>query len=308
MIPQDVLKELPISPRTSNHRAQWCPLYLEPLPGSGERVCIGVVGVDETTFAALPVPNLNRLASVYSKGSQSFEWAAKLALLEIQEIVGRNGIDRLNLEMHGFEGFCAGEKRIGAGRDLQDLLSLALRQSSAIAAASLPADSEGFEVAEVNRAGPIAGAVKRIVVGLRPQLRANFGLEYRFSKTTRPTAFGFVGRRIVANFTSLGGDSAKVLAAQVDRAKARLWDLEQLQKGVLHDSLGVPMRHASFELLACPPALSSKTSGPRRQIGSGQILEAAETLEKEADKFDIRWRLLKSPLDVAHTILAREAA
>jgi hypothetical protein len=307
MILHDLLSELPISPRTSNHRAQWCPLYLEPMPGSGERVCIGVVGVDDTTFGALPVPHLSRLGSVYGKGSPSFEWAAKLAIFEVQEIVGRKGIDRLNLEMQGFEGFCAGEKRVGAGRDLQDLLSLALRQSSALAA-SLSADPERFEVAEVNRAGPIAGAVKRIVVGLRPQLRANFGLEYRFSKSTRPTAFGFVGRRIVANFTSLGGDSAKVLAAQVDRAKARLWDLEQLQKGVLQDSLGIPMRHASFELLACPPAISSKSSRPRRQIGPGQTLEAAETLEKEADKFDIRWRLLQTPLDVAHTILAREAA
>jgi hypothetical protein len=307
MISPEFLASLPIPPRTSNHRGEWCPLYLEPLPGSGERVCIGVVGVDNTTFQALPVPNLGGLNSVYSKGSMSFEWAAKLAMLEVREIVSRAGIDRLNLAMSGFEGFYAGEKRVGAGRDLQDLLSLALQQSSALAA-RLSADSEGFEVAEVNRAGPIAGAVKRIVVGLRPQLRANFGLQYRFSKSTRPTVFGFIGRRIIANFTSLGGDSAQVLAAQVDRAKARLWDLEQLQKGVLHDSLGAPMRHASFELLACPPAITAKTSGIKRPIGSGQVLQAAETLEKEADKFEIRWRFLKSPSDVAHTILANEAA
>ena len=307
MILQEFLNELSIPPRTSNHRAEWCPLYLESLPGSGERLCIGVVGADDTTFDALPVPNLSRLSSVYGKGSPSFEWAAKLAILEVREIVARMGIDRLNFEMQGFEGFYAGEKRIGAGRNLQDLLSLALQQSSALASQS-SAESAGSDVAELTRAGPLTGAVKKIVVGLRPQLRENFGLQYRFSKSTRPTVFGFVGRRMIANFTSLGADSSQVLASQVDRAKARLWDLEQLQKGVLQDSLGVPMRHASFELLACPPSITAKTAGLRRRIGSDQILEAAETLEKEADKFEIRWRFLKTPSDVAHTILEHEAA
>jgi hypothetical protein len=105
-----------------------------------------------------------------------------------------------------------------------------------------------------------------------------------------------------------GGDSSQVLAAQVDRAKARLWDLEQLQKGVLHDALGAPMRQVSFELLACPPANSVKTLQPRKAVNAGQIREAAETLEHEADKFDIRWHLLRDPQELAQSILTREAA
>lgn len=303
---QDLLHNLPIPPRQSNHRAEWCPLYLEPSPGSGERLCIGVVGVDENTSCALPVPNLSRLSAIYAKGGPAFEWAAKLALLEVREIISRIGIDQLNSRMHGFEGFIAGEKRSGAGRDLADLLNLALRQSSALVA-NLAGETVESESAELGRPGPIAGAVKNIVVRLRPELRESFGLQYRFSKSSRPTAFGFVGRRLVANFTSLGADSPQVLAAQVDRAKARLWDLEQLQKGVLHDSLGIPMQRASFELLACPPT-PTKTSSSKRQVGSGSILEAAETLEREADKFEIRWRYLRTPAEVAHSILSREAA
>jgi len=303
---QDLLSHLPIPPRQSNHRAEWCPLYLEPSPGSGERLCIGVVGVDDDASCAIPVPNLGRLGAIYAKGAPAFEWAANLAMLEVREIISRIGIDQLNSRMQGFEGFFAGEKRTGAGRDLQDLLNLALQQSSALAA-NLAGDTVESDTAELGRPGPIAGAVKSIVVRLRPELRENFGLQYRFSKSARPTAFGFVGRRVIANFTSLGAESPQALAAQVDRAKARLWDLEQLQKGVLQDLLGVPMRQASFELLACPPA-PLKTSSLKRQVASNQILEAAETLEREADKFDIRWRFLKTAADVAHSILSREAA
>jgi hypothetical protein len=302
---QDLLHNLPIPPRQSNHRAEWCPLYLEPSPGSGERLCIGVVGVDESTSCALPVPNLSRLSAIYAKGGPAFEWAAKLALLEVREIISRIGIDQLSSRMHGFEGFFAGEKRTGAGRDLADLLNLALQQSSALVA-NLAGDTAESDSAELGRPGPLTAAVKNIVVRLRPELRESFGLQYRFSKSTRPTSFGFVGRRLVANFTSLGADSPQVLAAQVDRAKARLWDLEQLQKGVLHDSLGIPMQQASFELLACPP--HAKANASKRQLDVGQILEAAETLEREADRFEIRWRYLKTPADVAHSLLAREAA
>jgi len=302
---QDLLHSLPIPPRQSNHRAEWCPLYLEPSPGSGERLCIGVVGVDENMSCAIPVPNLSRLSAIYAKGGPAFEWAAKLALLEVREIISRIGIDQLSSRMQGFEGFFAGEKRTGAGRDLADLLNLALQQSSALVA-NLAGDAVESDTAELGRPGPIAGAVKNIVVRLRPELRESFGLQYRFSKSTRPTTFGFVGRRLVANFTSLGADSPQVLAAQVDRAKARLWDLEQLQKGVLHDSLGIPMQQASFELLACPP--NAKAHASKRQLGAGQLLEAAETLEREADRFEIRWRYLRTPADVAHSILSREAA
>ncbi len=48
MILQDVVNELSIPPRTSNHRGEWCPLYLEPSQGSGEQDVIGVVGGDDT--------------------------------------------------------------------------------------------------------------------------------------------------------------------------------------------------------------------------------------------------------------------
>jgi hypothetical protein len=304
---EELLDGLNIPPRTSNHRGEWCALYLEPLPGSGERLCIGVVGVDGTMSKTLPVTTLSGLYPAFGKASSSFEWAARLAILEVRSIAENRGLDPLVEEMQSFEGFCVGERRMGAGHDLEDLLRLSLSQSSALEVYK-SGQVDAPDAAEVLRAGPVANAVKRIVVAVRPTLRENFARQYRFSDSARPTSFGFVGQRIVANFATIGGDSSQALAAQVDRAKARLWDLEQLHKGVLQDSFGAPMRQVSFELLACPPAPNIKTIQPRKPVNASQILEAAQTLEREADKFDIRWRLLRNPQELAHSILTREAA
>jgi hypothetical protein len=296
--------EIPaLPPLSSTHRGTWRPLFLEPLPGSGERVCIGVAGTDGIGSDAISVSNLNRLTDVYGPAGLSFEWTARLAILEVGGAIRRLGFHELRVD--GIEGLHIGAPRTGAGRDLKDLLHLGLQQSSAIEATQATEPDSDLSVA--TRAGRVASAVKRIVVGLRPALRDNFARTFRAQGTGRATAFGFVGQQIVANFTSLGGDSPQALSAQVDRAKARMWDLEQLQKGILHDALGQPMRHASFELLACPPTKSGKE--PRTRLTTvGEVREAADTLEKEADKFDIRWRLFRDARELAHSIITREAA
>jgi len=293
---------LDIPSPTSKHRGTWRPLFLEPLPGSGERICIGVAGTDGTLFETIPVSNLNRLSTVYGRASASFEWAAKLVLLEIGGAIDRAGLDDLRVD--GIEGLHIGPARIGVGRNLKDLLFLALQQSSALEATQ--ATEAELESEGPIRPGPVANAVRQIVVGVRPALRANFGRTFRPTGSRRPTAFGFVGQHLVANFASLGSESPQALANQVDRAKARLWDLEQLQKGVLSDAFGQPMQHVSFELLACPPAGTVHSATP--SIGARQLRDAADTLEREADKFDIRWRLFRDAREMAHSIITREAA
>jgi hypothetical protein len=301
----DFIDSLGIAPATSTHRGSWRPLYLEQMPGSGERVCIGVAGSDGVRVQTLALSGLSRLSAAYGLGLSSFEWAAKLAILEIEGIIGRLGLEDLRVD--SVEGLHIGPVRVGVGRSLKDLLSLALQQSSAIEATHQTAAEMATDVESPIRAGPLAGTVRQIVVGVRPALRANFGRTYRSLGARRPTAFGFVGQRLVANFALLGGEFPQALANQVDRAKARLWDLEQLQQGILSDSFGQSMKHVSFELMACPPWKKTMESGTP-SIGTRQIRDAADTLEKEADKFDIRWRLFRDAREMANSIITREAA
>lgn len=304
----DLIDELRIPPRRSNHRGEWVPLYLEPLPGSGERLCIGVIAADGAAVRSMSVPQLERLQCAYGIAAQSIAWSAKLAMLEASAVAEQRGLNGLGEALNGIEGLSIGDRRIGGGRDLDDVAMLALRQSSMLI--THEASEQPLVSASVGpeRASPLLKAVQRVVVTVRPELRDSFGLHFSFSSAARPTAYGFVGHRLVANFASLGGGSADVLGSQIDRAKARLWDLEQLQKGILRDVFGAPMRDCVFELLACPPPPPSKPQLPKRPMSSAHLKEAAETLEREADKFDIRWRYLKNPTEVAQVIMEKEAA
>jgi hypothetical protein len=228
---------------------------------------------------------------------------------EVRAVAETDGISRLGDSINGVEGVSVGDRRIGVGRDLDDLATLALRQASTLTATELAQQPALLSPhISTERASPIIKAVQRAVLMVRPALRDNFGRQYSLSDTARPTVYGFVGQRVVANFAALGGASADRLGGQVDRAKARLWDLEQLQKGVLRDVFGTPMRTCNFELLACPPQPTAKAEAPKRPMSLGLLNEAVDTLEREADKFDIRWRFLRNPQEIAGVILEREAA
>jgi hypothetical protein len=69
-------------PRLSNHRGEWVPIYLEPLPGSGELVCIGIVASDGQRVRTAQVSKLERLTCAYGVAAESFAWAGRLAMLE----------------------------------------------------------------------------------------------------------------------------------------------------------------------------------------------------------------------------------
>lgn len=227
---------------------------------------------------------------------------------EVKAVVELEGIERLGDSIGGVEGASIGDRRVGVGRDLDDLAALALRQASTLTATEAEQPMLLTPHVAAERASSIVKAVQRAVLLLRPAMRDNFGRQFSLSDSARPTVYGFVGQRIVANFATLGGASADRLGAQVDRAKARLWDLEQLQKGVLRDVFGTPMRTCGFELLACPPPETAKVEVPKRPMSPGLLKEAVQTLEREADKFDIRSRFLRNPQEIAGVILEREAA
>lgn len=304
----DLFSALRVAPRRSCHWGEWVPVYLEPLPGSGERICVGIVATDNVSIRTLAVARLERLQCAYGAAARSIAWSAHLVMLEVKAVVEAGGIDRLSDSISGVEGASVGSRRTGVGRDLDDLATLALQQASTLTATEteLPTLLSPHIAAE--RASPIVSAVQRAVLMLRPALRDNFGRQFSLSDSARPTVYGFVGQRIVANFATLGGASADRLGGQVDRAKARLWDLEQLQKGVLRDVFGTPMRTCGFELLACPPPEIARVDVPKRPMSPGLLNEAVQTLEREADKFDIRWRFLRNPQEIAGVILEREAA
>lgn len=69
------------------------------------------------------------------------------------------------------------------------------------------------------------------------------------------------------------------------------------------------MKGGEFELMACPIVSSTDRSRRKtRLVSQGLINETTETLEKEADGFQIRWEYLPDPREIARVVLRKEAA
>jgi hypothetical protein len=189
---------------------------------------------------------------------------------------------------------------------LPDLAQLALRQVSALSALeTYPHDEDTVSAISPDSTNYLDAKVRRLVIERRPQLRENFGKTFARSQSSRPLRYGFVGKFIAANFATLHANASPAVSGKVDRAKARLWDLHQLDAGVLADSLGLKAESMSYELLVHRPRdESSRLPAPLRSA----LKAAEEELEAEADKFDIRFRPLGSPAEIANYLVQREAA
>ena len=292
--------------RRSTHAGRWVPLYLEPLTGSGERICIAVAAADDSSFVVVPVADLGRFSCIYGAAAAALAWSADLIVSEAQHVLARAGLGGLSELADRIEGLVLGPERRGAGTGLADLARLAIQQVSALSAVNFMPTTEIAAVAESAEGGGwLESKIRQQVVGRQPELRDHFRKQFRRSQSSRALRYGFVGKFIVANFATLQSKSSSQVSSQVDRAKARLWDLHQLDAGVLADSLILCAPSMSYELLVHRPIVFET-----RKDGSlkSAVKAAEEELEAEADKFDIRFRPLRSVEAIADYLIEREAA
>jgi hypothetical protein len=288
--------------RRSAHEGRWLPLFLEPLIGSGERICIGVAASDGKDVEVIGVPKLERLTFLYGQATGSLQWAAELALQEVSYAAKEHGIDGLAEAKATVDGMSFGAIRRGAGTDLGDLARAALRQASSLAAID-EWDEVQFPQQLVEASQPaVVAAVRRIVAKQRPDLRDYFNRQFSLRQAARPLQLGFVGKRLAANFTQLSALSPSGLAGQVDRAKAKILDLESLRDGKAVDTLPLSRKKLIYELYVIRPSLP-RTSPARRLLR-----EAEASLETQADDFKIQWRPFESANQMARTLLHSEAA
>lgn len=299
----NLMQSLRFAPRRSNHYAQWAPIYIEPLVGSGERLCIAVAVADQRMSLVYPVPGLERLTCVYGLHASALVSASHLAISAIRRQLSKNGIDHLNNWSGSMEGINIGSVRDGAGENLEDVARTALMQCASLAINFSEASPSGeAESKAAESSGRLEAAVKDVVIGVRPDLVNFFNVSFKVSEKARPTYFGFAGHQLVANFGLLVPGK---LAPQVKNAKAKLWDLQQFRSGSMEGSLFTSDSAMDFELLLHRPH-SNDPSYTDRQIAS--LNEAATELEQEADQVAIHCRSMYSTAEIAKFVLEKEAA
>lgn len=292
---------LEFPPRRDRIQAEWAPIYIEPMVGSGEKLSVGVAVANVDGFLVVPVVALNRLVCVYGKEVNALIHAADIAIQNLNNVLAEKGQEVLHNWRPPVDGVSLGRVHIGAGGSLEEIARTGLTACSSLVEKLAEADettapSEGVSSSRLER------FIKEKVIARKPALEVAFARKFQPNQNARSAIIGFVGQRIVANFGLL---VPGYVSAQVRDAKAKLWDLAQVQEYVKNDEFGLSHELNRFELLLNRVREDDPAYSDRQIHG---VQEAVIELEAEADKKEIRCRALTLPDEIAEVILSAEAA
>ncbi|HZH26881.1 MAG TPA: hypothetical protein VEY95_06820 [Azospirillaceae bacterium] len=295
-------------------RAKWAPVYLEPVPGSGERLTIGVAVVNSNEFHVERANGLRKLNCLYGAQADVVKFAATASLDALIDDLTQRGEAALTDPRPAFASITFGPLTEGTGASLQDIARAWLFTSSSLVNEESGDERFGFvpaseqnqtELATVGEGNRLHALIFRYVTQRRPGLDKCFDRKIREAGTRLPRTkasevqIDFSGTRLVANF---GMIRAKGASRSVGTIKQRLWDLKvEREKEADHF---IP-RHAEYEMLVQHPAPDDPQVTVRQQK---HILEALDDLEEQADRTRIRLRPMISVHMMAEHILNKEAA
>jgi len=279
---------------------EWAPLYLEPIVGSGERICIGVAAVNGSASLVVPVVALDRLECLYGKGVDAVMLASRVALEYTREVLAKQGAGALRTWKPPMDGLHIGAPIRSEANTLEEIARTGLAASSSLVEKLADAEEDAEGRGTSLTTARLEELVKERVVSIRPHLERRFRVQRRIRENARSSVIGFVGDYIAANFGMLLPGR---LAPLVDISKAKLWDLAQLREDVKRGMFSHNLNR--FELLVYRPRDESPEYSARQIKG---IQEAVVELEAEADKVEIRCQPATSQEEIADVLLRAEAA
>lgn len=275
--------------------AQWAPVYLEPMHGSGERLTAAVVAVSETgAFRLVPTLPFKALRCMYGERADALSGLTSLVVTSLEDHLAMG--DPLESWRSPVSGMELGSVRWGLGEDIADVA-----QQAAQLVASLRSPEAGVDEADVDSAGAVesdrwVSLIKKAVVQRAQRLAPYFSREVVARSGAQPTKIAYSGERIAANFDVLMPSS---LTTRRYRAKSKLIDLQIVRD---HDLLA----RESYELLLWTPAKGTNVPWPQEQLE--KVAAAAAELEEFGDKHELRVIRTTAPEEAAERIVRAEHA
>lgn len=283
----------PVAPSV---HAEWAAVYFEPLMGSGERLVVAVVCRDSEGRGAAKIAFKNNVIKcMYQDQSERVMGLLHLVVESFDEHVlsGRT----LKEWASPLASCFVGPVRVALGDSLESILNQGIRLTS-----SLAGDVE-IEGNVQEDGGDSILVVERFVQQIKASVRQRVqDFESRFNRTVvvrqgaEPTAIGYLGVRLAANFDMLVPGIS--LTRKRTRAKAKLLDLQALKDQV--DLLGG--RNFYELLLWTPPNSSPMYSEADFRRSESVFLE----LQEIGDKHDLRVEKISSAEEAARRIFVAE--
>jgi hypothetical protein len=235
-------------PRSDFTDALFQPLYIEPVVGSGERLCFGVVLKFGDRVEVVRVPAATRLTKLYGSAAKALEFAMTYVCESLERSIAEGNFESAISSPLPVEGVFLTKTRFTAARSFDECVTVALSQVASLYLLPKGRGAQSDDLTKSRQARTTVSRLERVVsehvMRERPSLVSYFHKEFKVSKQARPTKVTFFSPRLVANLGLLVPNDMKAL---VDVAKARILDLEKLREGAAIDAVDQPFP-ANFAL------------------------------------------------------------
>ena len=284
-------------PKLPTVQAFWTPIYLEPMPGSGDRLTVAVAAKGASGYFILPTLDPKRAYCMYGDRANQVVGMASLIVESLADHLSEN--DSLAAWPPPFHGTVfLGPTRSGHGDELEDIAFSGAQLTSSLVAASMEKQSdEPLPIDGVGDPNNWEREIRQAVLAIHDDWKGRFGVTFRIAQHAAPTRIGYMGVRLAASFDKLV--PTRNLGAMRDRAKSRLVNLQ-----ILRDQDRLAPR-SFYELMLWKPAGGTP-------IYSRSQLEAAEEafteLESFGDRHELRVRAVADTNSVLRRLLEAEAA
>lgn len=209
------------SRKMPSYRANWAPVFLEPISGSGERITIGVVLRDSQGVEVKRTVRDDVLKSLYGSKKAHLSQMIEVALAAVREQVAVSNL------CFPSSGFCLGPWReASSNAERYGVFRQAIYRTSSLAAL-LDLESQDEDTSAQD--GTTRHWFKQIqnsVVQSRPQLASAFNVEVQLIRDGLPPRLGFLFQRKGANFETLRPNA---LLGTVRAARGRLFELTRVK-------------------------------------------------------------------------------
>lgn len=293
--------------RRERIRGSWQPLYFEPMVGSGERICVGMIAASADEFCVVPVEGIERLSCLYGKeGAEFIEMLVNNTVESLQSFLAteKERTDFLRDESGTshwkaiVEGITAGPKRYSAANSIDEIARTGLMMCASLTEKAVDNSDQSSDSMTRTR---VEDGVQNLVTARKPNLKSYFRITRSLSPAARPVRFGFVGQNLAANFSYL---SPHYLQSNVEHAKSKLWDLDMLREKFGSDSVYSEKRE-NYEVFLYTPDTNDVSYTDRQH---NEIALAVNLLKIESQKREVEIFAHHSINAMAERLIEKEAA
>ncbi len=281
------------------HQAQGMAVYMEPIAGSSERICVAVAaGSADLGYSVQPVIRHNVAQCMLGDAGAGFMSMVETTASSLQHHLNANGT--FSEWQPPLSGVIAGDVDTGRVHDLNMMLRSIARSHGFLSSLSdFSAENLGQDD-DTNLTERWVRDVMRAVCDTHPDFKGYFKRRRRLFEGGRERRFDFLGAR---NAIQLGRIApGPGLAANTRSAEAKLWALEALRDNAKSELFEVN----NFELIVQKPTEEEASLCSEKDMA--RMNEALLDLIEAGDRQELRVKEVSYPEQAADRIIRLEAA